>query len=229
MIVLGIDSASGACSAAAVNRDGVLAHRFEAMQRGQAEALAPMMEAVLGEARLTPGDISTVAVTIGPGAFTGVRIGLSAARAFALAVSVPVIGVTTFAVIAEPLQAHVETDILAVVESRRSDFFVQLIAADGHESGPPAALTGAEVGAYVRTHGSGAELTLAGDGADRLAASGALAGLTTHRAPGAGWPDAAAAGRLALRRIADTGLPDRRERPSPLYLRPPDVKLPGSA
>lgn len=226
---LGLDSASSACSAAVLSPDGVRAHRFEAMQRGQAEALAPMIRDVLADAGTAPADLAAIAVTVGPGAFTGVRIGLSAARAFALTVSIPVVGVTTFAAVAEPLLGAGGRDILAVIESRRADFFVQMIAPVGNELGPPAALETADVGDYVARHGSGGPIVVAGDGAARLVSSGALSGVEHETAAGRGLPDAADVARIAMRIAVEHGLPDRHVRPSPLYLRPPDVKLPKPA
>ncbi|MCB2100253.1 MAG: tRNA (adenosine(37)-N6)-threonylcarbamoyltransferase complex dimerization subunit type 1 TsaB, partial [Rhodobacterales bacterium] len=99
--LLALDSATGACSAAVRAGGALVAHRFQAMARGQAEALMPMAAEVLAEAGLTATDLDGVAVTRGPGAFTGLRIGLSAARGLALAAGVPCLGVTTFQALAE--------------------------------------------------------------------------------------------------------------------------------
>ena len=96
MKILAFDSATSACSAA-IWRDGEIpARRFVAMERGQSEALIPMVVEVLKEAGLTYAEIDFIAVTVGPGSFTGVRIGLAAARGMALAGGLPVVGVTTF-------------------------------------------------------------------------------------------------------------------------------------
>lgn len=230
MILLGIDSASAACSAAVAGPDGIRAHRFEAMQRGQAEALAPMIADVLDDAGLAATGLDAVAVTVGPGAFTGVRIGLSAARALGLAAAKPVVGVTTFAAIAGPWVGGEAGDILCVVESRRTDFFVQMFDGQTGNAGPPAALDGADVAAHVaayrRSHGP---LTVIGDGAGRLIESGALRTCEPVAATGNDLPDARHVCGAARRLIDTNGLPQLHERPSPLYLRPPDVRLPGLA
>jgi tRNA threonylcarbamoyladenosine biosynthesis protein TsaB len=92
---LAIDTAWGQCAAALADADGLRIARAEAMARGQDARLAEMVREVLGEARVSAREVARVAVTSGPGSFTGVRIGLSFARAFALAVGAPCLGVNT--------------------------------------------------------------------------------------------------------------------------------------
>lgn len=100
MIVLAIDSALDACSVALV-RDGItLAHISERMNRGQAERLAPMVREAAQQAGVAFDQIDRVAVTTGPGSFTGVRVGLSFARALALSLGKPCIGVSTLQALA---------------------------------------------------------------------------------------------------------------------------------
>jgi len=100
MIVLAIDTSLDACSVA-ILRDGVvLASCSEPMQRGQAERLAPMVQEIAQGAGIAFADLDRIAVTTGPGSFTGVRVGLSFARALALAVGKPCIGVSTLEALA---------------------------------------------------------------------------------------------------------------------------------
>jgi tRNA A37 threonylcarbamoyladenosine modification protein TsaB len=81
--------------------DRVLAARAEPMARGQAERLMPLLEEVLAEAGHVWGDLARIGVGVGPGNFTGIRIGVSAARGLALALDIPAIGVSGFEIIAE--------------------------------------------------------------------------------------------------------------------------------
>ena len=94
--VLGIDTSAAACSAA-IWRDGaVLVSLGAAMMRGHAEALVPMIERAMGQAGLAYRDLAAVAATRGPGAFTGLRIGLATVRGLALAAGIPAIGISAF-------------------------------------------------------------------------------------------------------------------------------------
>jgi tRNA threonylcarbamoyladenosine biosynthesis protein TsaB len=100
MIVLGIDTCLDACSVA-IARDGkTLAHLHEAMARGQAERLAPMAREAVAQAGVAFDQIDRVAVTTGPGSFTGVRVGLSFARALALSIGKSCVGVSTLEALA---------------------------------------------------------------------------------------------------------------------------------
>ncbi|MFZ2031932.1 MAG: tRNA (adenosine(37)-N6)-threonylcarbamoyltransferase complex dimerization subunit type 1 TsaB [Vitreimonas sp.] len=100
MIVLAVDTALDACSVAIVRGDAVLASLSERMQRGQAERLAPMAREAADAAGVAFSELDRIAVTTGPGSFTGVRVGLSFARALALALSRPCIGVSTLEALA---------------------------------------------------------------------------------------------------------------------------------
>jgi tRNA threonylcarbamoyladenosine biosynthesis protein TsaB len=100
MRVLGLDSALTACSAALWQDGEILARRMEVMPRGQSEALMPMAVAVMGEADLAFEELDRLGVTVGPGSFTGLRIGLAAARGMAVALRLPLVGVTTLEAVA---------------------------------------------------------------------------------------------------------------------------------
>ncbi|MBR9972963.1 tRNA (adenosine(37)-N6)-threonylcarbamoyltransferase complex dimerization subunit type 1 TsaB [Magnetospirillum sulfuroxidans] len=215
MLILALDSAGSACSSA-LWRDGVVvARRFAAMARGQSEALIPMVQAVMDEAGCAFGQVDLLAVSVGPGAFTGIRIGLSAARALALAAAKPLAGIATTEAIAAAIPAGERQDhtVMVVVDSRRAELWVQVFSADLVALGPIQALLPEQAALAVSASGP---VILAGDGAAQVA----------HLLPGArlastdGFVDAVQVAQLAAARWPAGVLA-----PEPLYLRPADVTL----
>lgn len=149
--ILGLDTAMAACSASLFDVAGDhFATKIHKMPRGQAEHLVPMVQEVVSEAGISFQDIDAIATTVGPGAFTGLRIGLSTARSFGLALDRPVIGCTTTDVLARQFfgKAQIEPEqILAVLlETKRKDFYVQSYNADGTPHSEAQAL---EIGAVL--------------------------------------------------------------------------------
>ena len=217
--VLAVDTACDACSAA-VWRDGaVLARDVVAMARGQSEALLPMVERVMAAAKLEFADLAAIGVTVGPGAFTGLRIGLAAARAIALASGKPAVGITTLEAIAAGVPPQPGALIVAI-DAKREDLYVQGFA--GGAAWTPAGVAVAQLPEAVALPPG--PFALAGDGAARLYA--ALDGAARARASviaDPALPDAAIVARLAALRLASGAAIAS---PRPLYLRPPDAKLP---
>ncbi|MEM6625819.1 MAG: tRNA (adenosine(37)-N6)-threonylcarbamoyltransferase complex dimerization subunit type 1 TsaB [Pseudomonadota bacterium] len=97
MYSLGINTAGAACEAAVLRGDVVLAERREDMARGHDQRLAPIIDAVMREAGIAFSELTSVAVAVGPGSFTGVRVGVAFARGLAAALSIPSYGVTSLA------------------------------------------------------------------------------------------------------------------------------------
>lgn len=222
MIILALDSTTGTCSVALADDGRVLASRSAAAERGQAEILMPMVEAVMAEAGLRFTDVARFAVTVGPGSFTGLRIGLAAARGMALASGRPLIGVTTFEAFAHgiPTAERAGRHLLVAVDSRRAEPYVQVFGPDlapltGPLAMPPGSLPEGLPGGILPP----GPLLVTGDAAALVAPALRDRAETTVAAAAA--PDAAAIARLAA------GRPVPEAPPGPLYLRAPDVTLPG--
>jgi tRNA threonylcarbamoyladenosine biosynthesis protein TsaB len=127
MYVLALDTALAACSVAVFDtRHGVLASASVPMRRGHAEALLPSIDQIMDDAGVAFADLDRVAVTVGPGSFTGLRVGVSAARGIALAARKPAVGITTLAAFAAPALILAQgTPVLAVIDARHGQFYVQ--------------------------------------------------------------------------------------------------------
>jgi tRNA threonylcarbamoyladenosine biosynthesis protein TsaB len=168
MRILALDTALGATSVAVYDTEGgrLLAEERAEMLRGHAETLVPMVGRVLERAGLGFSAIDRFAATIGPGSFTGIRIGISAARAFALAHRKPVVGVSTLAAFAAPaLFGGERRPVAAAVDARHGMIFYQLTGADGRQIAGPGLFALSDA---ARKIGSGAVI-LTGDAADLLA------------------------------------------------------------
>lgn len=128
MIILALDCSLNSCSAAIFDdARGILAQRFERMERGQAETIAPMARDVMAEARLGFEQIARIGVTLGPGTFTGIRIGLACAKGLALALDKPVIGIDTLRAIAINA-GQVSEPIAVATEARQGHIYLGLYA-----------------------------------------------------------------------------------------------------
>lgn len=224
MALLAVECATDACSAALLVGGGPGPHRSRPMRRGHAEALMPMVRDIMDEADLAFMDLDAIAVTTGPGAFTGIRVGLAAARGFALAAHLPLVGVTTLEAIAET-QDSGGAALLVALDSRRDDVYVQLFAPTGEPLTAPASAMPDSIAALLP---AGQPVALAGSAADCVAAVLAGCRPEIRRLAGPDLPDAAAVAQIAARRLAETPRRPGDTPPAALYLRPPDA-IPAAA
>lgn len=218
MKVLGLDSAGSQCAVAVLDGDDVAAARAEAMAHGQAERLVPLIAETLAVAGFTAAALDLIAVTTGPGSFTGIRIGLAAARGLALATGRSVIGVGVFDAYAAsvPVAGRQGRTLIVAVESKREEFYLQPFAATGAALAPPAQVHPRDLAAWLVP----GPLLLAGDAAERLRANVTARDIAV--APGTDAVDAAWVARLGRER-ANGGVI---EPPRPFYLRAPDTTTP---
>lgn len=214
MRILAIDTALDACSAciATDSSDALLAEESMVLVRGHAEALLPLIERVV--ARIDGGfeSLDRVAVTVGPGSYTGLRVGLAAARATGLATGIPVVGVTTLSALLAPLLAtNGDGLIVAAIDARHGCVYLQAMSlADGIVV-PPSLVAIEEAAAMI-----GSAATLVGSGAPALAASMTARGFEVDVA-GTAAPEIAWVASLGCLADPDQALP------RPLYLRGPDA------
>ena len=211
MIVLGLDTAQGACSAAVLAGDGPLAALSEPMTRGHQERLAPLVKAAMAEAGLGFDKLDRIGVTVGPGSFTGLRVGLAFAKGLGLALKRPVIGVGSLEALAA--SAPLADIVLAAIDARRGQIYLQAFSG-GRALMAPDVLPVETAAARI------AELNPIG----QLAIVGSGAALLEGLVPGARLSPLAAPDPLALARLAAAKPVTA---PRPLYLRAPDAKLPG--
>ena len=217
MRVLAIDTALEACSAAVLDteRAAVVAHESLPMLRGHAEALIPLIARVLERARLTFSELDRIAVTTGPGSFTGLRVGISAARGIALAAGKPAVGLSTLAAFAAPLIAADDTlPVVVAIDARHDHVYCQVFGPGGRTLVTPRLVPLREA---LRAAATGAP-RLTGTAANLLAAAWPEAvrppaSVEQRQAPDIDW-----VARLGAAAV-ETGLP-----PKPLYLRAPDAQ-----
>ena len=221
MIVLAFDTAQGALSAAVHDGEGPLSSAFELRTRGHAEELLPVIETVLAEAALGFSDLDALAVTIGPGTFTGLRVGLAAARGLALALELPLVGITTLEAIAADVVANEGEAVVAAFDAKRGEVYLQAFDAEGAPLAEPALVAVADAGLHLPR----LKLLLVGTGAALL--EEVLHGFERRLADAPAQPQADAVARLALKRLEAEGAAAFRVAPAPLYIRAPDAKLPG--
>ena len=223
MILLAVDTALDACAAAvAFERDGAVevVGETEVIGRGHAECLMRVVETVLARAGVAHADLDGYAVSIGPGSFTGIRVGVAAVRGFALAAGKPAVAVGSLeALAAEARVLAPGRAVVAALDARKDEVYAQGFAVDGSPLAVPFVAAATRAAAHAAETGA----VVIGSGAPLLAAiDPALAVLAA-----APFPAVETIARLALPRLA-AAVPGR-DLPSPLYVRAPDAKPQGAA
>jgi tRNA threonylcarbamoyladenosine biosynthesis protein TsaB len=217
MRVLAIDTALDACSAAVLDLDrgGIVASETVAMKRGHAEALMPLIARVMQQAGIMFSDLDRIAVTTGPGSFTGLRVGISATRGIALAAGKPAIGLSTLAGFAAPLIAEDDsTQVVAAIDARHTNVFIQVFGTGGRTLVTPRI---ANVRDALRAATTG-PARLVGSAAETLAAAWPKGVDPPLLVENRGAPDVAWIARLGAAAADGYGPP------KPLYLRAPDAQ-----
>ena len=218
MRLLAIDTALAACSAAVFDSQcGVVASESQPMVRGHAEALMPLIARVMRAAGVAFSEVERIAVTVGPGSFTGLRVGVAAARGIALAAGTPAVGITTLAAFAAPnLAVGGGTPVLAAIDARHHHVYMQMFEPSGAPRHPARIATIAEA------------VVAAAAAPSRLA--GSAAALIANAWPqGAGEPlviDARDAPDIEWVARLGAAADVTGAMPKPLYLSAPDVRPP---
>jgi len=208
MIVLALDTAGVDCAAAVYDSgsDSVMGEVTETIGRGHAEHLMHVVDEALVKAGTALSTIERVVVTVGPGSFTGIRIGVAAARGFALSLDIPAVGVTTLEVMAAAAgKQNPGKPVLAAIDAKREEIYLQAFGADGSPLDEARAVTVDEARTIVSAF-------------DGIVTGTAVARLSD--APPAERPDAfpiAIVARLGAAKPVS-------EKPKPLYLRGPDAR-----
>ena len=202
MLLLAIDTSSSFVSVALLMNHRNVHFLEKEMEHGQGEALIPMIQELFKSTHLTMNDLTGVAVAVGPGSFTGVRIGIATARAIGMALNIPVYGVTNF----EAYSYSLLKPVTVVLDSKRDDYFVQKFDTNGVALDKPHIASSKELKKSL-------PFVAVGSGASKLAEEIECKVLNKIS------PTAVSVGRVAMTRL-ECPLPA-----TPLYLREADVTV----
>nr|WP_321455100.1 tRNA (adenosine(37)-N6)-threonylcarbamoyltransferase complex dimerization subunit type 1 TsaB [uncultured Cohaesibacter sp.] len=223
-ICLALDTALEACSVGLAihqNEDVKTLERSLSLGRGHAEYLMGELDTLLTEASLHYQDLTKIAVTVGPGSFTGLRVGLATARALGLALDIPVIGASTLFALALEAQAEGhQGSIGCFIDARRNQIYGQIFSITSDLSAPEpeteASAKAAEL--FANDCANYPDLALIGNGSPLVVASGEASSLDERPILPARFPKMGAFAKWALKQPAPL------QPPAPLYLRAPDAK-----
>jgi tRNA threonylcarbamoyladenosine biosynthesis protein TsaB len=218
VIILAFDACFGGCSVALSRDDACLASAAVAPAPGQADLLVQLIADTLAQVQLTVSDVDLIAVTVGPGGFTGVRVGVAAARALALATAKPIAATTSLHVMAAEARARLPDlmathDLIVAVDAHRGELYVQSFDARGAPLNTAHAIA-VDDAAWLPT---GKPLLIVGSGAAILAEAAQMIGRDARADLPTLLPSAQYLAQLATHFQPLPVL-------SPLYLRAPDAK-----
>jgi len=205
-VLLAFDTATPFVTVALHDGEDVVAERRSSERMKHGEQLAPLIEAVMADARLVRQDLTAISVGVGPGPFTGLRVGLVTARTLAFVLEIPVYGVCSLDVIAVQAAGQIGEDFVVATDARRKEVYLASYDDRGRR------LDGPEV---VRPADAASDLPVAGEGA--VLYPDAFPDRRAPELPSAGWLARAVAEELAELRD-----------PEPLYLRRPDAVAPAA-
>ena len=247
MIILSLDTAMSACSAALYDSASghVLAEKHEPMNRGQAERLVPMIDEIIKQAKCDYQDIDLIACTHGPGAFTGLRLSLATAKALSLSLEIPAIGISTLEAIVHSYPASLRGNemteanqkkedwiasspaaprndeyncVMVALETKRKDYYIQIFNKDKKPMSPPEAASAGKIEQYIKEYSP----VVCGDANKRL-----LNEIETKfEYHDILYADCGALAKLVAEKYDAEG--DRLQQMEPLYLRDADISFPAT-
>lgn len=224
MIILGIETASVQVGCAIGGVEGVLASFHAARGRRHAETLVPAIEFACEQARIELREVSAIAVDVGPGLFTGLRVGIATAKTLAQALRVPMVGLSSLDLLAFPVR-HSPRLIVPVIDARRGEVFTaqyRQVPGGAQRLTEPAVMTPAELAANLEAQN--ADALIIGDGALRYARELGAIRHVEIGTTGTAYPSAAALVELAHPRAIREEFVQPWEL-EPLYLRKPDAEI----
>ncbi|HAK98621.1 MAG: tRNA (adenosine(37)-N6)-threonylcarbamoyltransferase complex dimerization subunit type 1 TsaB [PS1 clade bacterium] len=226
-LVLVCDTSQQACSVALALPDGSIIERLEETGRGHTEKLPLMIADILTSSSVGLKDVERLGVTIGPGTFAGVRVGLAAMRAIRISHQLPIYAITTTHAIVLPVQqiagGNEERQSIVVIDARRGELYCQIFDAQGVPISDAMAHTAKGLVEIIEKQGI-TRPNIIGSGAEILAAQMQTDDLTCLEMPF--WPQAGLIAEWVARQEA---IMENTPPPEPLYLRPPDAALPSAS
>jgi tRNA threonylcarbamoyladenosine biosynthesis protein TsaB len=215
MKILGLDTAHGFCSVALTEKNQLVAQKIDRESSKQAERLFSIIDDLLKENNYSYQNINAIAVNIGPGSFTGVRIGMAAAYGIAIAAQIPIVGVDGFTALASHIKAK---NILVALDAKRGQIFAKFF--NNNSFTEELLIYYNEITDFV---GGDTNFNIIGDGADLIAPFLREKSINFSITPEPKLPDASMIARVAYQKIIDDNFV---KQPIPLYIRTPDAKLP---